>query len=104
MLDKGPSLRLTRSAGNGKKFELEIRASLLRWLLIATVVIMLLARGADPANILRILMKPDPICHSCGTADRPKADGNHSLRSRPSTYPSQPTVRLKDALLPAVRR
>ena len=37
-------------------------------------------------------------------ADRPKAEGNHSLRSRPSTYPSQPTVRLKDALLPAVRR
>jgi len=53
MLDKFPSLRIKHRGSDGESAEIEIRPSLIRWLLIALVVIVLLLHGGDPARLLR---------------------------------------------------
>jgi len=56
MFDQPPCLRIKRRMKNGRNSEIEIRPSLLRWVLIALVVIVLLLRGFDPTEVLRTLL------------------------------------------------
>jgi hypothetical protein len=53
MFDKFPCLRIKIRGADGKSAEIEIRPSLIRWLLIALVVVVLLFQGADPGHLLR---------------------------------------------------
>jgi hypothetical protein len=58
MFDKFPCLRIKRRTPNGHTCEMEIRPSLLRWLLVTVLVIALLIRGLDPVLLLRNLLHP----------------------------------------------
>jgi hypothetical protein len=53
MFDKFPCLRIKIRGADGKSGEIEIRPSLIRWLLIALIVVILLFQGADPGHLLR---------------------------------------------------
>ncbi len=55
-MDKFPCFRIKRRHPNGQACEIEIRPSLLRWLLIFVLVIVLLVRGGDPAQLFRDLL------------------------------------------------
>lgn len=61
MFDKFPCFRIKRRSPNGQTSELEIRPSLLRWLLIFLVVLAFLIRGGDPAQIFQNLLHLRPI-------------------------------------------
>ena len=56
MFDKFPCFRIKKRGASGQTCEMEIRTSLLRWLLLAVVVIVFLARGGDPAQLFRNLL------------------------------------------------
>jgi hypothetical protein len=53
MFDKFPCLRIKRRWADGQSAEVEIRPSLIRWVLIALVVLVLLLHGGDPGHLLR---------------------------------------------------
>jgi len=57
MLDKFPCLRIKRRRRNGQTDEIEIRPSLIRWLLILLVVLVVIIRGDDPARLLKDLLQ-----------------------------------------------
>jgi hypothetical protein len=61
MFDKFPCFRIKRRSPNGQTSELEIRPSLLRWLLIFLVVLVFLIRGGDPGQIFQNLLHLRPI-------------------------------------------
>ena len=71
MFDRFPSLRIKRCKRKGQGFALEVRSSFLRWLLIAVVVITLIAKGLDPSEVLRILLKSAAVERSCEIFCRP---------------------------------
>ena len=52
MFDKFPCLRIKRR-GPTRETEIELRPSLIRWLLIGLVVILLLVHGENPGRLLR---------------------------------------------------
>jgi len=56
MFETSPSFRIKRTR-KGQTFEMEIRASLLRWLLIWIVVLACLMSGKRPGEILQILSR-----------------------------------------------
>ena len=64
VFDKFPSLRIKRCNRKGELFELEVRASFLRWLLIAAVVITLLAKGFGLIEALRVVLRSAPVALS----------------------------------------
>lgn len=53
MLDKFPCLRIKTRRSDGGSIDIEIRPSLIRWLLIVLIVVVLLFQGADPGHLLR---------------------------------------------------
>jgi hypothetical protein len=55
MFNRSPSLRIKQRKPNGTFFEIEISASLFRWVLWSIVVITLLIRGADSDKVLRLI-------------------------------------------------
>jgi len=57
MFDKFPCLRIKRYRRNGQTDEIEIRPSLIRWLLILLVVLVVIIRGDDPARLLKDLLQ-----------------------------------------------
>lgn len=63
MFDKFPCFRIKRRNANGQTSEIEIRPSLLRWLIIFVVVLAFLIRGGDPAQLFRNLLN-QPSLHS----------------------------------------
>ena len=63
MFDTSPSLRIRR-VRKGQTFEMEIRASLLRWLLIGIVVLACLTSGKRPGEILQMLSKSLPLAEA----------------------------------------
>lgn len=56
MFDKFPCFRIKRRNPNGQTSEIEIRPSLLRWLLIFVLVLAFLIRGGDPTQLFRNLL------------------------------------------------
>jgi|SRR5579872_416981 len=65
MFDAHPSFRFRRRSGE-REFELEIRASLLRWLFIAIVTLACLAGHMCPSAVLGFLFKATPLADSSG--------------------------------------
>jgi hypothetical protein len=63
MFETSPSFRIKRTR-KGQTFEMEIRASLLRWLLIGIVVLACLTSGKRPSEILQILFKSLPMAEA----------------------------------------
>ena len=57
MVDKFPSLRIKAKRPNGQEFELEIGASLLRWVFVLVVTIVAVVRGVPMHRII-----PLPFC------------------------------------------
>jgi|HubBroStandDraft_2_1064218.scaffolds.fasta_scaffold171879_1 hypothetical protein len=65
MFDAHPSFRF-RHRREEREFELEIRASLLRWLLIAIVTLACLAGNVGPSAVVEFLFKAVPHADSSG--------------------------------------
>lgn len=70
MFDAHPSFRFKHKR-EGHEFELEIRASLFRWLLIAIIILACLARQIGPSQVLGILSDSVPLTDSYGLSRRP---------------------------------
>ena len=70
MFDAHPSFRFKHKR-KGREFELEIRASLIRWLLIAIVTLACLANAMGPSQLLGILFEPAPLSYSNGLSPSP---------------------------------
>jgi hypothetical protein len=62
MLDRFPSLRIKRKGANGQLFELEIRPSLLRWVLVVVLVAISLVRGVAVEKMLQMLPLLEEDC------------------------------------------
>jgi hypothetical protein len=56
MFDKYPCFRFKRRKPNGDSYELEVRASLLRWIIVGLAVVALLLCGIDPMQIITQLV------------------------------------------------
>lgn len=56
MLNTQPCFRWKYVRANGESFELEIRASLLRWMVIGSLAAALVLRGGDPVALLTRLI------------------------------------------------
>jgi hypothetical protein len=75
MFERAPCLRIKHRKPNGQFFEIEIRASLIRWLLVLILVLTLLARGSDPIKVLRLLPVLDTNCSNLDS--RPPSHSSH---------------------------
>lgn len=70
MFDAHPSFRFKHKHAD-REFELEIRASLIRWLLIAIITLACLANAMGPSQVLGILFEPAPLANSNGLSLSP---------------------------------
>ena len=55
MFDQSPSFRISRRKPDGHFIEIEVRASLLRWLLATILILTLLARGVGVEPLIRLI-------------------------------------------------
>lgn len=71
MFDAHPSFRF-KHRRKEREFELEIGASFLRWLLIAIVILVCLAKETGPSKVCEILFDSVPTAESCGISRWPR--------------------------------
>jgi hypothetical protein len=55
MFDQSPSFRIRQRKPDGHFIEIEIRASLLRWLLVTILILTLLARGVSVDALIKLI-------------------------------------------------